>query len=227
MVALIAVTMLAPFVIAGVTLAENADRVGAAVRLAIANGPPDPPPWVAGLPLVGESVAATWATFAHDTAGLLEEARAYIEPARKALLASRQDGAGRHPAARVVRLHRVLLLPRRRGDHRAGARRARAARRRARARLAAVATLTVRGVVVGILGTALAQGVLMAIGLLLVGIKAAPLLGLVTFFLSPVPIGPPLVWIPAGLWLLQQGRPARASSCCCGACSSCRRSTTS
>ena len=72
-------------------------------------------------------------------------------------------------------------------------------------RLAAVATLTVRGVVVGILGTALAQGVLMAIGLLLVGIKAAPLLGLVTFFLSPVPVGPPLVWIPAGLWLLQQG----------------------
>jgi predicted PurR-regulated permease PerM len=27
-------------------------------------------------------------------------------------------------------------------------------------------------------------------------------LGLVTFFLSPVPIGPPLVWIPAGLYLI-------------------------
>ena len=72
-------------------------------------------------------------------------------------------------------------------------------------RLVVVATLTVRGVVVGILGTALAQGVLMAIGSALVGIKAAPLLGLVTFFLSPVPIGPPLVWIPTGLWLISQG----------------------
>ena len=61
------------------------------------------------------------------------------------------------------------------------------------------------GVVYGILGTALAQGVLMAIGLWIVGIDAAPLLGLVTFFLSPVPIGPPLVWIPAAAWLLFQG----------------------
>jgi predicted PurR-regulated permease PerM len=45
----------------------------------------------------------------------------------------------------------------------------------------------------------------MAIGLWMAGIKAAPLLGLVTFFLSPVPIGPPLVWIPAGLWLINEG----------------------
>jgi predicted PurR-regulated permease PerM len=57
--------------------------------------------------------------------------------------------------------------------------------------------------------TALAQGVLMAVGLYIVGIKSAPLLGLVTFFLSPVPVGPPLVWIPAGLWLIfSQGETA-------------------
>ena len=72
-------------------------------------------------------------------------------------------------------------------------------------RLALVAATTVRGVVLGILGTAIAQGVLMAVGLWLAGFKAAPLLGLVTFFLSPVPVGPPLVWIPAGLILLSQG----------------------
>src|SRR6266496_2210585 len=71
--------------------------------------------------------------------------------------------------------------------------------------LAFVAATTVRGVVIGILGTALAQGCLMAIGLWLAGIKAAPLLGLVTFFLSPVPIGPPLVWIAAGIWLIVHG----------------------
>lgn len=65
-----------------------------------------------------------------------------------------------------------------------------------------VADRTTRAVVYGILGTALAQGVLMAIGLYIVGIKAAPLLGLATFFLSPVPVGPPLIWIPAGLYLI-------------------------
>ena len=69
-----------------------------------------------------------------------------------------------------------------------------------------VALATTRAVVYGILGTALAQGVLMAIGLWIAGIKAAPLLGLVTFFLSPVPVGPPLVWVPAGLILIAQGQ---------------------
>ncbi len=90
-----------------------------------------------------------------------------------------------------------------------------------------VAGATTRAVVYGILGTALAQGVLMAIGLYIVGIKAAPLLGLVTFFLSPVPVGPPLVWIPAGLWLIfSQGETAWGIFLLPGARSSCRRSTT-
>ena len=205
MVVLIAVTMVAPFVIVGATLAGNADLLGAAVRRGVASGLPDPPPWVAGLPLVGDYVAATWAAFAHDTASLLEEAHKYTEPARELLLDVGSTVLGgllqlalsvviaffffRDGVAIIERAHGAL-------EHLAGER---------GHRLASVATLTVRGVVVGILGTALAQGVLMAIGLLLVGIKAAPLLGLVTFFLSPVPIGPPLVWAPVGLWLFQQG----------------------
>ncbi len=205
MVLLIAVTMLAPFVIVGVTIAENADRLGAAFRLAIANGPPDPPSWVASLPLVGESIARTWSMFAHDTAGLLEEAYKYIEPVRKTLVAGGTTALGSllQLALSVFIAFfffrdGVAIIGQARGaiDRLAGER---------GHRLAVVATQTVRGVVVGILGTALAQGVLMAIGLVVVGIKAAPLLGLVTFFLSPVPIGPPLVWIPAGLWLLNHG----------------------
>ena len=205
MVILIAVTMLAPFVIVGVTIAENADRLGAAIRLAFASGPPDPPSWVTGLPLVGESVAATWSMFAHDTASLLDEAYKYIEPARKVLLAG-----GTTVLAGVLQLALSVFIAFfffRDGDAIIG--RARGAIERLAGergqRLSVVAALTVRGVVVGILGTALAQGVLMAIGSALGGIKAAPLLGLVTFFLSPVPIGPPLVWIPAGLWLIYRG----------------------
>ena len=64
---------------------------------------------------------------------------------------------------------------------------------------------TVRGVVLGILGTALVQGILAGLGLWIAGIKAAPLLGFVTFLLSPLPIGPPLVWVPAGLLLINAG----------------------
>jgi len=71
--------------------------------------------------------------------------------------------------------------------------------------LASLAAATVRGVVLGLLGTALVQGVVAGIGFWIAGMQAAPLLGLLTFFLSPVPIGPPLVWVPAGLWLIQNG----------------------
>jgi predicted PurR-regulated permease PerM len=52
------------------------------------------------------------------------------------------------------------------------------------------------------------QGVVAAIGFWIAGIAAAPLLGLLTFLLSPVPVGPPLVWGPAGLWLINSGETA-------------------
>jgi predicted PurR-regulated permease PerM len=68
-----------------------------------------------------------------------------------------------------------------------------------------VAGKTVRGVVYGIFGTAMVQGVMAGIGFLIAGVPGAALLGLLTFFLSPVPVGPPLVWIPAVIWLFSQG----------------------
>jgi predicted PurR-regulated permease PerM len=77
-------------------------------------------------------------------------------------------------------------------------------------RLANVAGATVVSVVYGILGTALAQGLLAGIGFYIAGIPLAALLGLATFFLSIVPVGPPLVWIPAALWLYVQGSPGWA-----------------
>lgn len=57
LVALIALTVLAPFVIVGATIAENADRVGDWVRTLVEDGPPEPPAWVAQLPYVGERAA--------------------------------------------------------------------------------------------------------------------------------------------------------------------------
>jgi predicted PurR-regulated permease PerM len=65
---------------------------------------------------------------------------------------------------------------------------------------------TVRGVVYGILGTALVQAVIAGIGFVVAGVPGAAVLTLLTFFLSVVPMGPPLVWIPAACWLFYQGR---------------------
>jgi predicted PurR-regulated permease PerM len=205
MVLLIAATLLAPFVIVGATIAENFDVVSVWARELVAQGPPEPPAWVASLPLIGERLAAYWGGFTHDTARVLEEGRKLIEPARDYLL----KGGG-SVLGGVIQLTLSIIIAFfffTNGDALIGRLRGAAERiagDRGR-RLSETAALTVRGVVLGIFGTALAQAVLMAIGLLIAGIAAAPLLGLLTFFLSPVPIGPPLVWIPAGLWLINQG----------------------
>ena len=71
--------------------------------------------------------------------------------------------------------------------------------------LLALAGNTVRGVVYGILGTALVQGVLAGFGCWIAGVPAPALLGLATFFLSVIPGGPVIVWLPAAIWLYHGG----------------------
>ena len=205
MVLLIALVLIAPFIVVGATIADNADRVAVWWGQLLATGPPDPPAWVAQLPFVGAAVTDYWSSMAHDTAQLVEEFRKYVEPARKFALAS-----GATFAAAVLQLTLSIFIAffffR---DGEIVVERLRGATERIAGErgfhLAVVAATTVRGVVLGILGTAIVQGVLAAIGLWIAGSKAAPLLGLLTFFLSPVPIGPPLVWVPAGLWLINAG----------------------
>jgi predicted PurR-regulated permease PerM len=64
---------------------------------------------------------------------------------------------------------------------------------------------TIRGVVFGILGSLLAQGILAGVGFLVAGVPGALLLGFLTLFLSLVPGGPALLWLPASVWLYKQG----------------------
>ena len=68
-----------------------------------------------------------------------------------------------------------------------------------------VAYATINGVVYGVLGTALAQALLILIGLWVTGIPGALLLGLVLFLLALIPFGPVLVWGPAAVWLHLEG----------------------
>jgi predicted PurR-regulated permease PerM len=73
-----------------------------------------------------------------------------------------------------------------------------------------VATATINGVVYGVLGTALAQALLILIGLWITGIPAALLLGLLLFLLALIPFGPLLIWVPAAVWLYFDGEIGRA-----------------
>ena len=206
MVLLLALLMLAPFIVVGATIADNAALMAQWGRALLETGPPDPPAWVAELPLVGPSVAAFWTSGVHDTAQLLAVLRDYVEPLRKFAVASGASVAG---AILQMTLSLFIAWFMFRDGHAIVGHLGRAAQRIAGERgthLASVAATTVRGVVLGLLGTALVQGVVAGIGFWIAGIQAAPLLGLLTFVLSPIPVGPPLVWVPAGLWLIQNGQ---------------------
>ncbi|WP_240757076.1 AI-2E family transporter [Roseicella aquatilis] len=62
-----------------------------------------------------------------------------------------------------------------------------------------------RGVVYGLLGTALAQGLMTWFGLWLSGVPRPALLAVIAGCISIMPVGAPLVWIPAAIWLFAQG----------------------
>jgi predicted PurR-regulated permease PerM len=65
---------------------------------------------------------------------------------------------------------------------------------------------TLRAVVYGMVVTAVAQGVLMAIGLWVADVPYPLLLGMLTFLLSFAPFGVVFVWLGSGIALLAEGR---------------------
>ena len=198
--------LLLPFLIVGMTLADNVKELTAATRHWIADGPPAPPEWLAKVPVVGAQAAEYWRNLAADTARLWKEAQRFIEPVSLWLLKiGLALGAGVVELALSIFIAFFLF---RDGVH-LGERLTAAIARIGGERgehLLTVAGKTVRGVVYGILGTALAQAVVAGIGFVIAGVPAAALLALLTFFSSVVPIvGTALVWLPAAIWLFHQG----------------------
>jgi predicted PurR-regulated permease PerM len=198
--------VLLPLLIVGMTLADNVKDLSTAGRHWVADGPPAPPAWLAKVPVVGSKAAAYWQNLTADTAKLWTEAQRLIEPVSSWLLrAGFALGAGVIELALSVFItfflfrdgvavgQRLTAAIDRIGGERGG-------------HLLTVAGKTVRGVVYGILGTALAQAVVAGIGFLIAGVPGAALLALLTFFSSVVPVlGTALVWLPAALWLFHQG----------------------
>ena len=64
-----------------------------------------------------------------------------------------------------------------------------------------------RGVIYGILGTAIAQALVAGLGFWIAGVPGAVLLSVLTFFFAVIPFGPPMIWLPASLWLFAQHKP--------------------
>jgi predicted PurR-regulated permease PerM len=79
MTGLLTLVVVLPVTILGVSLGDSVAPVIEAIRGWLEGGPPDPPPWVAQLPLIGESVEAYWAGLAHNSVKLGEEIRRLVD----------------------------------------------------------------------------------------------------------------------------------------------------
>lgn len=201
----IAVILVLPFVIVGINLADNVASVVAMVRDVFDKGLPDPPSWVANIPVVGGMIDAHWRGLAHDAEKLSTVGRDMANSAGPWLLQRGVD-LGHGIFQLTVSVFIAFFFYR---DGAFVVEKVQGAVTRVigdrTQHLLGIVGGTVKGVVYGILGTALAQGILAGIGFAVSGVPASLLLGLLTFFLSLVPMGPPLVWIPATVWLFYKG----------------------
>ncbi len=197
--------ILIPFVVVGATLGDNVKELTAATRRWIDAGPPSPPAWLAKVPGVGRHAVEYWQSLAADSSKLLEAAKRLIEPLSGWLLnVGLALGRGLLELALSILIAFFLFRDGGKAAERLGTAVVRIGGERA-THLLQIAGNTVRGVVYGILGTALVQATMAGIGFFVAGVPAAALLALLTFFLSPLPGGPVLVVAPAVLWLFHQG----------------------
>lgn len=205
MVLLAAVVLVLPLALAAPGGADDVNKLRHAIESALRAGLPDSPDWVFDIPLIGQVVGELWNRWAADISVMLEALRPYfgiLLEGGLGLLLGIANGVlmfilalfvafffyvyGEPIAARMrLILHRIAGVQ---AD-----------------RLILVTGATVRGVVYGILGTAVVQGILTAFGLWLSGVPRPVLLGGVAGLLSVLPIGAPVVWIPAALWLMGSG----------------------
>ena len=204
MVALTAVIVVLPLALAAPGSAADVNHLRALLENWLRGGLPAAPDWLAATPLVGRSLAELWNQWSADLSAVGDTFRPYfglIAEAAVSLLLGIAGGVVGfgfalfiafffyvHGEPLALRLR--VLLGRIAGDR--------------AERLIAVTGATVRGVVYGILGTAVIQGILTGFGLWVCGVPRPLLLGALAGFLAVLPIGAPLVWIPAALWLMSR-----------------------
>ena len=211
-VALMAVVMLLvvilPIMFAALTIVNNAQGITEQVRSVMTYSLPSPPDWVQHTPLVGEKLAARWKGYA----SLSPEARAdIVSPYASTVLQWFVAQAGSLGMAMLQFLLTVIIatILYAQGEiAREGV--LNLARRLAGQQGEAVAILAgkaVRGVVLGVVVTALIQASIGGVGLLVTGVPAAALLTAVMLILCLAQLGPLFVLIPAVIWLYWSDQP--------------------
>ncbi|UZR30480.1 AI-2E family transporter [Methylococcus mesophilus] len=162
---------------------------------------PGPPEWVNRVPLVGPEIESRWLAAVENLETTLTKIRPWIGKA-----ATWTVSQGAHLTLSLLEFLLATVLAGFlfvHGKSLAGLleRFASAIAGESGAGLVHTAGLTIRSVTIGVMGTALIQSVLTALGLLLAGVPGALLLWFASFLLATLQLGTALVWIPAAIWL--------------------------
>lgn len=201
MTALISAVLVVPFVVVGVTLANNVSRIGELFKFLEFGVPEQVPQELARVPGIGPLLEKSW----EDIVAHTGEASAVIK--KKALASGtwflKHAYGFAVGIAQLVLSMLVAYLFYCEGDRmldriKVGGRRILGESIQQHLNIVGQ---TIRSVVYGILGTAMAQGIMAGLGFWIAGVPSAFLLGLLTTVLSIIPVGPPLVWVPVSIWL--------------------------
>ncbi len=171
---------------------------------------PHAPDWMRNLPIIGGQVSEAWERAAVSHEELMKLVSQYYEPLRTFSLQAVQLVMGGLMQLILVVFIAFFFY---RDGARLGAGLMTIAHKLGGELGREVLTLsrgTVRAVMLGIFGTALAQALVALVGFEVAGVPLPLLLAAITFFLSVIPVGPPLVWGGASLWLYGHGEPGWA-----------------
>ncbi len=203
MTLLLSLAILIPFAVVALTFTESVQSAVKWLEFRISSGFPPPPSWVDNLPY-GPKIHEEWVRFGEDAKPTAIRFLPQLKAGGTWLLKHSLDVVGGvlHLAMSVLiafflyRDGEGVVRRLRSGFQQIGGDTA--------VRLLEVVKVTVRSVVYGVIGTAMAQGVVAGIGFAIARVPGTPFLALLTFLLSFVPVGPPLVWIGATIWLVAQ-----------------------
>ena len=193
-----------PLVWLGFNIADHIRNATELIKNLRVTGLPDAPEWLIDVPMVGDRLLELWQTVDQQGAAFLTTAKPYMGQTGNWLLArSASIGAGILELALSLLLVFFFYRDGPRLAHFAKSLVKRLIEERADYYIHLVAG-TVRRVVNGVIGTAAAQALVALFGFAVAGVPGALLLAALTFMLSLIPMGPPLVWGPAVAWLVFQ-----------------------
>lgn len=201
--------VLIPITLAIVTIFTNADTISEKVQSFSTISVSSPPDWLHRIPVIGGKLTAEWSDFAALSP---DERSAKVLPYVQKVFSWFVAKAGSIGMTLLNFLLTVIIaaILYAKGEVvREGilsfARRLAGPQGEAAAILAGKA---VRGVMLGVVVTALIQAAVSGVGLFITGVPAAGLLTAVAFMLCLAQIGPVLVLVPSIIWLYWSGQPA-------------------